>query len=146
VTRRTDGTFRPSIDAAFLDIAEILAGRSTCPSGARHGAVIAVDRRIVATGYGSPAIGVAPCERCWLREKFAETGVKDWSVCPSCHAELNAIIFAARAGVSVLGGTLYVTKDPCEPCRRALVNAGITRIVTRGDAVPLTILETECLP
>lgn len=126
---RTDGTVRPSLDETFLKVAEVLAEQSTCPDGARHGAVITVDRRIVATGYGSPAAGVLPCERCWLREKFRETGIKDFSVCPSCHAELNALISAARIGVSVFGGTLYVTKKPCEPCSRALTNAGIDKVV-----------------
>jgi dCMP deaminase len=138
VSLRTDGTPRPSKDETFLRVAEILAELSTCPSGARHGAIVVVDRRIVATGYGSPASGVAPCERCWLREEYARTGKKDWSVCPSVHAELNALLFAARAGVAVLGGTLYVTREPCRSCMRAIANAGVARIVTPGGKVLLT--------
>jgi len=131
---RTGGSERPSFDQTFLVMAEILAEQSTCPDGARHGAIITIDRRVVATGYGSPSSGAEPCERCWLREKFEATGIKDWSVCPSVHAELNALLFAARFGISVLGGTVYVTKAPCDPCRRALSNAGIARVVALGAA------------
>ena len=136
--RRTGGGFRPSKGEAFLRIAEILAELSTCPDGARHGGVIAVDNRIVATGYGYPPAGVDPCERCWLREKFAETGVKDFSVCPAHHAEHNALIYARRAGVSVVGGVAYLTKAPCADCRRGLVEAGIARVVTPEGEVALT--------
>jgi dCMP deaminase len=130
--KRTDGTVRPSKAVAFLRVAETLAELSTCPEGARHGAVITVDDRIVATGYGSPAAGAPPCERCWLREKFAATGVKDWTVCPSVHAEANAVATAARNGISVRGGTIYITRSPCTPCESLLVNAGVAQMVFRG--------------
>ena len=139
-TPNPDGlrTVKPTPVQVFLKMAQDLAELSTCPDDARHGAIIVVDRRIVATGYGSPASGKPVCSECWLRKKFAETGVKDWSVCPSVHAELNSLLFAARHGVSVLGGTLYITKNPCESCRRALLNAGIIEIVTTAGHETLT--------
>lgn len=136
--RRTDGSTRPTRRAVFLTVAETLAALSTCPEGARHGAVITVDDRIVATGYGSPAAGVSPCGECWLRKKFAETGVKDWSVCPAVHAEANAVACAARNGVSVLGGTAWVTRDPCEACARLLKNAGLAFWESPGGRGSLT--------
>jgi len=107
----------------------------SCPEGARHGAVVTVDDRIVATGYGSPAAGRPPCEACWLRLKFRETGVKDWTVCPSVHAEANAIATAARNGISVRAGIIYVTRQPCEGCERLIVNAGIGEIVFQGPVL-----------
>ena len=45
------------------------------------------------------------------------------------HAETNAIIQAALHGVSTRGSTCYVTHLPCINCTKALINAGITRIV-----------------
>lgn len=123
---RTDGSLRPTLDDTFFAIAQILAERSTCPEGARHGCVITVDNRIIATGYGSPAIGVAPCEKCWLREKYEATGIKDWSVCPSIHAEANAVACAARNGISTQGGVAWITREPCERCATLLRSAGIT--------------------
>lgn len=136
--RRTSGGFRPSLAETFLAVATALAERSTCPDGARHGCVITVDDRIVATGYGSPASGVAPCDVCHLRKKFVETGVKDFSVCPAVHAEANAVACAAFNGVSVRGGTAWVTRGPCDGCRRLLRNAGINMIAWPGADGSLT--------
>jgi dCMP deaminase len=132
-TPNRDGSARPrpSLEETYLAVAALLAERSSCPDGARHGCVITVDDRIVATGYGSPAQSVAPCERCWLREEFIRTGIKDWSVCPAVHAEINAVATAARNGVSIHGGTAYVTREPCEACRRVLLNAGVATVIAK---------------
>lgn len=46
------------------------------------------------------------------------------------HAELNAITNAARVGVPLEGCTMYVTHPPCMDCARAIVQAGIKRVVT----------------
>jgi len=48
------------------------------------------------------------------------------------HAEQNAIIQAALHGVSVAGGTLYVTHQPCLTCAKMIINAGIRRVVYAG--------------
>jgi dCMP deaminase len=47
------------------------------------------------------------------------------------HAELNTITNAARVGVPLAGCTLVVTHFPCMDCARAIVQAGITRVVTQ---------------
>ena len=63
--------------------------------------------------------------------------------CRAVHAELNAIINAARAGASILNGTMYLYGEnipdnkvfigkPCKLCRRAIVNAGITEVIVPG--------------
>ena len=44
------------------------------------------------------------------------------------HAEMNAIIQAARNGVRLEGGVIYFTASPCWSCFKALANAGIERI------------------
>ena len=49
------------------------------------------------------------------------------------HAEQNAVIQAALHGVSVAGGTLYVTHQPCLICTKILINAGLVRVVYAGD-------------
>ena len=46
----------------------------------------------------------------------------------SIHAEANAIIFAAKTGVSVNGCTLYCSMGPCTNCAKLIVNAGITEV------------------
>lgn len=45
------------------------------------------------------------------------------------HAELNAVANAARAGVSTLSGTMYITLPPCLPCARVIAAAGLRHVV-----------------
>ncbi len=49
------------------------------------------------------------------------------------HAELNAILHAARQGVSVKGATLYTTLSCCTACSAMIAQAGITRVVFKQD-------------
>lgn len=46
------------------------------------------------------------------------------------HAELNAITNAARVGTPLAGCSMFVTHPPCMDCARAIVQAGITKVVT----------------
>lgn len=45
------------------------------------------------------------------------------------HAEMSALMDAARRGVSVAGATLYCTTFPCHGCARHIVAAGIDKVV-----------------
>ena len=49
------------------------------------------------------------------------------------HSEVNAILHAARQGVSVKGSTIYVTLAPCSACSAMIAQAGITRVVFKQD-------------
>jgi len=134
--RRTDGSYRPTLPRVFFMVIRNLAERSTCPDGARHGALLARDQRILATGYGSPAIGEPPCEHCFLREEHKKTGKKNWELCQSVHAEANVLLMSARYGIPIIGSELYCTRKPCNACIRLLVNAGVARchhLTTNGD-------------
>ena len=51
------------------------------------------------------------------------------SDCDSIHSEIDAICEAAKSGISIEGATIYVTRYPCENCARAIVAAGIKRVV-----------------
>ena len=46
-----------------------------------------------------------------------------------CHAEENAIMHAARIGISLKGCTAYVTWPPCSRCARSLIQAGVDEVV-----------------
>ncbi|RME80683.1 MAG: dCMP deaminase [Caldilineae bacterium] len=116
---------RPSWDEYFMSIAVQVAKRSTCDR-AHVGAVIVRDRRILTTGYnGSPA-GLPHCD---------DVGhlLVDGHCVRTLHAEQNAIIQAAYLDVSVQGGTIYVTHQPCLTCAKMIINAGIRRVVYAGD-------------
>lgn len=45
------------------------------------------------------------------------------------HAESNAILQAAKNGVSIDGASIYVTASPCWSCFKQVTNSGIRRIV-----------------
>ena len=65
-------------------------------------------------------------------------------MCYAIHAEQNAVIQAAKMGISVEGATIYVTHQPCSVCTRILINAGIKRIVYAQeypDAFSLELLK-----
>ena len=104
-----------------MNIAEQVATRSTCDR--KHvGAVIVRDKTILSTGYNGSLRGAPHCD---------EIGhlMVDGHCVRTIHAETNAIIQAALHGVSTKGATCYVTHLPCINCTKALINAGIARIV-----------------
>ena len=49
------------------------------------------------------------------------------------HAELNAILHAARQGVSVKGSTIYISLSPCASCSAMIAQAGIKRVVYQEE-------------
>ena len=112
---------RPDWDSYFMKIAFAVSERSTCDR-AYVGCVLVLDKRILTTGFnGSPA-GQPHCD---------EVGhlLVDSHCVRTIHAETNAIIQAALHGVSTRGCTCYVTHFPCINCTKALINAGIVRLV-----------------
>ncbi len=116
---------RPSWDEYFMGITFQVAKRSTC-NRARVGAIIVKDRRILTTGYNGAPAGLPHCD---------DVGhlMVDGHCVRALHAEQNAIIQAALHGVSVKGGTIYVTHQPCLTCAKMIINAGIVRVVYAGD-------------
>ena len=117
-----------------MEIAEIVKTRSTCLRR-QVGAVIVKENRIITTGYtGAPSglkhcTEIGGCERARLNIPSGQRH----ELCRALHAEQNAIIQAAKIGVSTEGATIYITLQPCVICAKMLVNAGIKRIVFRGE-------------
>ena len=121
---------RPSWDQYFMEMAEVTQKRSTCMRR-QVGAVIVKDRRIMATGYNGAPIGIKHCEErggC-LRQKLNVPSGQRHELCMALHAEQNAIIQAAKMGVSINKATLYCTHQPCVICSKMIINAGISRVV-----------------
>ncbi|NLK21828.1 MAG: cytidine deaminase [Epulopiscium sp.] len=124
---------RPGWDEYFMEIVDLVKKRSTCLRR-QVGALIVKERRILSTGYNGAPTGCSHCEEIGcLREKLNIPSGQRHELCRALHAEQNAIVQAAMHGVSVLGGTLYVTHQPCVMCAKMAINAGIKRIVFRGD-------------
>ncbi len=120
---------RPSWDDYFMEIATVVATRSTCLRR-QVGAVVVKDRRILATGYNGAPAGLRHClEVGCLREQMSVPSGEKHELCRGLHAEQNAVIQAALHGVSMAGSTVYSTHKPCSLCAKILINAGVTDIV-----------------
>ena len=136
---------RKSWDEYFMEIAEIVKTRSTCLRR-QVVAVIVKDNRIITTGYNGAPSGLKHCTEIGgcERERLQIPSGQRHELCRALHAEQNAIIQAAKVGVSTEGATIYITLQPCVICAKMLINAGITRIVHRGqypDVLSQAILE-----
>ncbi len=133
-------------DQRFMELAGVIANWASCYKQNRKvGAVIVRNKRIVTTGYNGAPAGIKTCvERgeC-LREKLGIASGTRHEICYAVHAEQNAIIQAARLGISIDGATLYCTHQPCVLCAKMIVNSGIKRVVYREgypDEFALTML------
>ena len=76
-----------------------------------------------------------------------------YELCRSVHAEQNAIINAARTGVSVTDGEMYISSEriqggynksskathkiygPCMICKKEIINAGLVAVHMREEGV-----------
>ncbi|MHA1518514.1 MAG: deoxycytidylate deaminase [Alphaproteobacteria bacterium] len=123
---------RPSWDDYFLRIANEVAKRSTCLR--RHvGALLVRDKRILATGYNGAPSGLPHCSEVGcLREQRQVPSGERHELCRGLHAEMNAIIQAAKHGICIDRATLYCTNTPCSLCAKMLINCGVTRVVASG--------------
>lgn len=105
-------------DQSFLNIAAEIGSHATC-SRLHVGAVLVRDNRPFATGYNGAPAGEAHCDHEGSDDPCAT----------SVHAEVNALISAARIGVSTMNSYLYVTHAPCRACAGLIINAGIVGVI-----------------
>ncbi len=113
-------------DQNFINIAKEIASASNCVSK-KVGAVIVKNGRILSTGYNGTPSGYVNCSTHWGAKYTKEH--HEWSKTYEIHAEMNAIIWAAREGIRIDGATIYVTLEPCSDCSKNLIASGIRRIV-----------------
>lgn len=125
-------------DKRFMQMAELVGSWSSCFQQNRHvGAIVVKDKRILTTGYNGAPSGIITCvERgeCIRRKENIPSGTRQ-EYCYAVHAEQNAIIQAARLGVSLNGATMYCTHQPCVICARMIINSGITKLIYK-DGYP----------
>lgn len=143
-------------DRYFLNMAHTAASNSKCLS-VKVGAVIVRDRKLlVSTGYNGPPMGIESCATrdigtppdrttCPRNELGFSPGKGLW-MCRSAHAELNAIVIAARLGTHTDGCMLYLTghSAPCRECAKAIINSGIAEVVVDVPfGVALTVYDAD---
>lgn len=147
---------RPGKDEYYLNIAKVVATRSTCLRR-RYGAVIVNNDQIVGTGYNGSPRGEQNCCDIGVchREELNIPKGERYELCVAIHAEDNAVMQAGRERTN--GATIYIAgieadgklanPAPCKMCRRKLINAGITRVVgldhNTGTSVDIDITTCE---
>ncbi len=119
-------------DQRFMSLAQEISTWASCYKESRKiGCVIVKNKRIMTTGYNGAPAGLKTCKErgeCLRRKLGIASGTRA-EVCYAIHAEQNAIIQAAKLGVSIDGATLYCTHQPCSMCARIIINTGIKRVV-----------------
>lgn len=121
---------RPSVDAYFMAMAHLASTRATCDR--KHvGAVIVRDGHAIATGYNGSAPGSEHCDD--VGHDIVKLADGTENCVRTTHSEMNAILQAAKFGASTVGASLYTNTFPCWPCAKAILGAGIVRVVFDAD-------------
>jgi dCMP deaminase len=129
-------------DRYFYSMCKTVASKSPCLSR-KIGAILVKDHSIISTGYNGPPRGVPHCgaernrflgvdspEDLCPRKFLGFDSGQGLEKCPAVHAEMNAVIDAARKGASTIGTTLYMNcLVCCKQCMGILINAGVKEIV-----------------
>lgn len=121
---------KPGFDEIYMNLAVDLAARSHCVR-AQVGAVLTKDTRIISIGYNGPPSGTHNCDEEWPDTGCARDSRGSCSL--ALHAEENAILYAARNGSKVEGGTLYTTLSPCIACARLILSSGIKLVIYKDS-------------
>lgn len=118
---QTVKAIRPNWDEYFLKLAMIASERATCPR-MHCGCVLVKSKNVVATGYNGSIPGDDHCD---------DVGclIENDHCLRTNHAEINALAQAARWGHPLDGATAYITNMSCTVCAKALIAAGIKRVV-----------------
>ena len=116
---------RPSWDEYFLKLAMLASERATCPR-MHVGCVLVKEKFVLATGYNGSLPGKPHCE---------DVGclIVDNHCVRTNHAEINVLVQATTHGVNVKDATAYITNMSCTSCAKALIAAGIKRVVVFSD-------------
>jgi dCMP deaminase len=105
----------------FLNLAENVKLKSKDNSTQIGAVIVGEDNEVLSTGYNSFPRGLDDN----LQERQERPEKYFWMV----HAELNAILNAARVGTKLKNSTIYITSGvPCVDCAKSIVNAGIKTV------------------
>ena len=109
-------------DSRFMDVAKLVSTWSKDDKKQVGSVIVNDNRHIVSTGFNGQPRG--------LDDDASHRGEKPYKGYYYEHSERNAIYSAAFRGVSLAGCTLYTTFFPCADCTRAVIQAGIKKVVT----------------
>ena len=125
---------RPDWTEYFMLIVDAVSTRGTCPRG-QCGSIITRDNVLLSTGYVGAPSGSPQCDEigCLIKEVKHEDGHVSAHCKRTVHAEANAILQAAKNGMSIKGGTIFTRMMPCIDCAMLIVNSGLKKVVAKKD-------------
>lgn len=117
-------------DDYFLEFVKTASLRATCDRG-KSGCVIVRDNRILVTGYVGAPSGFPDCNEAGhlIETVIHQDGTQSQHCRRTIHAEMNAVLQAARMGIALEGATGYCTMTPCRDCTMCFKQVGIVRVV-----------------
>lgn len=110
----------------YAELVNLISLRSTCLSR-KVGAVVVKDDFIISTGFNGAPSKFEHCKDC-LRHKLKVPSGERHEICRGVHAEQNALIQAAKFGISVENADMYCTTQPCIICTKLIINSGIKNV------------------
>lgn len=127
-------SIRPDWTEYFMLILDSVAKRGTCLR-AQCGCVITRDNVLLSTGYNGAPAGAPQCDEvgCLMKEVKHDDGHVSKHCKRTVHAEANAILQAAKNGVTIKDGTLFCGMTPCRDCAMLIVNSGIKNVIVKQD-------------
>ena len=136
----------------LLEQCAVIAKNSKC-SRRKFGAIITSwDNVVLSTGWNGTVRGAINCGQdlnC-LKDLFDVPSYQGYEMCPAVHAEENALINAAREGISIKHGILYLNSSepgvagmPCQRCTRDLINAGIEQVYYKDKSGKVVELDVK---
>lgn len=123
---------RPSKDEWFTEMALVVSKRSTCQHTSQGSVLVDGNGFVVSLGYNGSPSGLRHCEPDAEKGK-SKTMCAKHNQCMCIHSELNAIINAARHASLNQQLVLYTTSFPCCSCMKAVIQAGVKKIVFVED-------------
>ena len=113
----------------YIAIAELYASMSNCVS-IKVGCIIVKNGRILSSGYNGTPPDYINCNEKFLNynSDLDRKIHHKWSKMHTIHAEMNAILFAAKNGVSILDSIMFVTHQPCWDCSKNIIVSGIKEV------------------
>jgi dCMP deaminase len=120
---------RPTWDDTYMEMCDVFAKRSTCVK-LQTSAIIVKDNITLSSGYNGVSSGQMHCKDYW-KHTPTPSEHHEWSKNNELHAEMNAILFAGKNGVSINNATIYTIYSPCINCAKAILTSGISQVVYR---------------
>ena len=134
---------RPTLDKVYIDIVKLFAQRSSCKRR-QVGSLITMNGKLISAGYNGSPRNTKNCLELGVCMREGVKSGEKLNQCRAVHAEMNSICNAAYNGISTNGSTIYCSTQPCSSCSKAIISAGIVKVIyieKYDDEFSLKLLE-----